>query len=83
VYCDRLLLYTCCRYTGSDFNETGFDCIIEYYYGAKVEGVTKSVIDESKLKSTLVAARFFSLEKLVTEAKQWAAACGVTVDTTD
>jgi hypothetical protein len=68
---------------GSDFDETGFDCIIEYYYCAKVEGVTKSVIDASKLQSTLVAARFFSLDKLTTEAKQWAAACGVTVDTTD
>jgi hypothetical protein len=67
---------------GSDFDETGFDCIIEYYYGAQVEGVTKGLIVEHKLMSTLVAARFFSLEKLTTEAKQWAAACGITVDTT-
>jgi hypothetical protein len=76
-YCILLVI------AGSDFDEKGFDCIIEYYYGAKLEGVTKSVIDASKLQSTLVAARFFSLDKLTTEAKQWAAACGVTVDTTD
>jgi hypothetical protein len=66
---------------GSDFDETGFDCIIEYYYDAKIKGVTKGIIDENKLQSTLVAARFFNVEKLATEAKQWAAACGVTVDT--
>ena len=79
-----LCVYNCTQLlTGSDFDETGFECAIEYYYAAKVQGVTIGLLDIAKLQSALVAARFFSLEKLTKDAKQWAAACGVTIDTTD
>jgi hypothetical protein len=67
--------------TGSDFDETGFECAIEHYYAATVQSVTKGMLDIDKLQSTLQAAQFFSLNKLAAEAKHWAAVCGVTVDT--
>eukprot|EP00953_Heterococcus_sp_UTEX-ZZ885_P008108 4869-Heterococcus_DN1.PRE.2 len=77
-------MYNCTHaLTGSDFDETGFECAIEYYYAAKVEGVTKGLLDIDRLQSALQAAQFFSLNKLAAEAKDWAAVCGVTIDTTE
>jgi hypothetical protein len=69
--------------TGSDFDQFGFECAIEYYYAAKVEGVTKCLLDIDRLHSALQAAQFFSLDELIVEARYWAAVCGVTIDTTD
>jgi hypothetical protein len=43
----------------SDFDEVGFECIIQYLYAARVEGVTKGIVDVQKLQSALQAAHFF------------------------
>jgi hypothetical protein len=73
-----LLMLACVHTAESDFDEIGFECVIQYLYAARVEGVTKGVIDVQKLQSALQAAQFFSLKHFAFDAQNWARAAGLT-----
>jgi hypothetical protein len=64
-----------------DLSELGFDCMLQYYYTACVQGATAGAVDIDKLQVTLQAAQFFGLDKLAAAAKEFAKAGGVTVST--
>eukprot|EP00953_Heterococcus_sp_UTEX-ZZ885_P007394 4482-Heterococcus_DN1.PRE.2 len=66
------------QYDESDFDQIGFECVIQYLYAARVEGVTKGVVDVQKLQSALQAAQFFSLKHFACAAQNWARAAGLT-----
>jgi hypothetical protein len=71
-------MLACIHATESDFDEIGFECVIQYLYKARVEGVTKGVVDVQKLQAALQAAQFFSLKKFACNATNWARAAGLT-----
>jgi hypothetical protein len=64
---------------GVDYSELGFECVLQYYYTAIVQGATYGTVDTEKLRATLQAAQFFSLDTLAAAAKQFAQDSGVPV----
>jgi hypothetical protein len=42
-----------------DFSELGFECVLQYYYTASVQGATSGAVDIDKLQATLQAAVFW------------------------
>jgi hypothetical protein len=66
-----------CTYTGNDFDEAGFTAVIEYYYAASIEGVTRGLLCIDKVQSTLQAAHFFGLDKLSKQVQAWVKHCGM------
>jgi hypothetical protein len=69
-----LCLYT---YTGNDFDEAGFAAVIEYYYAASIEGVTRGLLSVDKVQATLQAAHYFGLDKLSKQVQDWVKHCGL------
>jgi hypothetical protein len=76
------LVLLCCLCTGITFSEQGFDSMLEYLYTGSVPGVTEGNIDIDKLQASLVAAEFFNVDALRSDAYEWANICGVEIDTT-
>jgi ankyrin repeat protein len=62
-----------------DFSELGFECVLQYYYTASVQGATSGAVDIDKLQATLQAAQFFGLDNLAAAAKDFAKASGVII----
>jgi Ankyrin repeat len=62
-----------------DFSESRFECVLQYYYTASVQGATSGAVDIDKLQATLQAAQFFGLDQLAAAAKEFAKASGITV----
>jgi ankyrin repeat protein len=62
-----------------DFSISGFECVLQYYYTASVQGATSGAADIDKLQATLQAAQFFGLDRLAAAAKEFAQASGVIV----
>jgi hypothetical protein len=62
-----------------DFSELGFECVLQYYYTASVQGATCGAVDIDKLQATLQAAQFFGLDKLAAAAKEFVKASGVVI----
>jgi Ankyrin repeats (3 copies) len=62
-----------------DFSELGFECVLQYYYTAIIQGATYGMVDTDRLQATLQAAQFFGLDKLAAAAKEFAKASGVIV----
>jgi BTB/POZ domain len=62
-----------------DFSELGFECMLQYYYTASVQGATYGMVDTDRLQATLQAAQFFGLDKLAAAAKDFAKASGVII----
>jgi hypothetical protein len=68
-----LLMLACVHTAESDFDEIGFECVIQYLCTARVEGVTKGVVVVQRLQSALQAAQIFSLKKFASAATAYAA----------
>jgi hypothetical protein len=56
--------------------------MMEFLYTGAVQGVTVGRLDIDKLQAALLAAEFFHLDALAQDAQEWAALCGVGIDTT-
>eukprot|EP00953_Heterococcus_sp_UTEX-ZZ885_P027841 14890-Heterococcus_DN1.PRE.3 len=62
-----------------DFSELGFECVLQYYYTASVQGATSGAVDIDKLQATLQAAQFFGLDQLAASAKEFAKGSGIII----
>jgi hypothetical protein len=68
-------------YTGNDFTEEGFDCVIQYVYSGMLNGVTIGLLDTDKAAAALQAADFLGLTALRQATEAFAQQCGASLAT--